>query len=49
MFVLTPFCEIKANYVHPILHKRLQEIKDKLEKEQLKGIKPIETINALTE
>lgn len=49
MFVLTLFCEIKSNYVHPILHKRTQEIKDKLEKEQLKCIKPIETINALIE
>lgn len=33
MFVLAPLCEIKANYVHPILYKRLQEIKDSLEKE----------------
>lgn len=49
MFVLTPLCEIRANYVHPILHKRLQEIKDRLEKEQLEGIKPMEAVTALTE
>ncbi len=44
MFVLKPLCEMKANYVHPVLHKRLQELKDKLEKEQLEGIKSLEII-----